>query len=127
MNAIWNGVTFAFVGIGYLTAKKEGTLSYAETLKKQGQIEKLFLFNAGLDLAYIGGGLYMKEHSKNITKNAAKTKGYGESVLLQGGVLLLFDGIMYSIHNCHGKQLNKIAEKVQLTSTGNGIGLVVKL
>jgi hypothetical protein len=34
---------------------------------------------------------------------------------------------MYSIHNCHGKQLYNMAGKVQLASTENGIGLVMKL
>ena len=127
MNAIWNGITLGITGIGFLTAKKEGTLSYSESVKKQQNIEKLFLFNAGLDLAYIAGGAYLKERAKTTTKNPLRLKGYGEAVMLQGGVLLLFDGIMYVIHNRHGKALGKMGEKVQLTSTGNGIGLLVKL
>ena len=127
MNAIWNGITLGITGIGFLTAKKEGTLSYGESLKKQQKIEKLFLFNAGLDVAYIVGGAYLKERAKTTTKNPLRLKGYGESVMLQGGVLLLFDGVMYAIHNRHGKSLQKIGEKIQLTTSGNGIGLVVKL
>ena len=35
MNAIWNGITLGIAGLGYLTAKKEGILSYNESLKKQ--------------------------------------------------------------------------------------------
>lgn len=127
MNAIWNGITLGITGIGYLTARKEGILSYTESLKKQHNVEKLFLFNAGLDVAYIAGGAYLKERSKTTTKNPLRLKGYGESVMLQGGVLLLFDGVMYAIHNRHGKSLQKMGEKIQLTTTGNGIGLVVKL
>ncbi|MCY7291396.1 MAG: hypothetical protein LH615_04360, partial [Ferruginibacter sp.] len=105
MNAIWNGITLGIVGLGYLTAKKEGVLSYNESIKKQHGVEKLFLFNAGLDLAYIAGGAYLKERSKTTDKNRIRLKGYGESVMLQGGVLLLFDAIMYAIHNKHGKAL----------------------
>lgn len=127
MNAIWNGITLGITGIGFFTAKKEGILSYTESLKKQHNVEKLFLFNAGLDVAYIAGGAYLKERSKTTTKNPLRLKGYGESVMLQGGVLLLFDGVMYAIHNRHGKSLQKMGEKIQLTTTGNGIGLVVKL
>ena len=127
MNAIWNGITLGITGIGFFTAKKEGILSYTESLKKQHNVEKLFLFNAGLDVAYIAGGAYLKERSKTTTKNALRLKGYGESVMLQGGVLLLFDGVMYAIHNRHGKSLQKMGEKIQLTTTVNGIGLVVKL
>ena len=127
MNAIWNGITLGIVGIGYLTAKKEGILSYNESLKKQHNIEKLFLFNAGLDVAYIAGGAYLKERSKTTTKNPLRLQGYGESVMLQGGVLLLFDGIMYAIHNRHGKNLNRLGEKVQIATNANGIGLLIKM
>ena len=127
MNAIWNGITLGITGIGFLTAKKEGILSYNESLKKQHNVEKLFLFNVGLDIAYIAGGAYLKERSKTTAKNPLRLKGYGESVMLQGGVLLLFDGIMYAIHNRHGKNLQKMGEKLQLSVSGNSIGLVVKL
>ncbi len=127
MNAIWNGITLGITGIGFLTAKKEGTLTYSASLTKQQKIEKLFLFNAGLDVAYIAGGAYLKERAKTTTKNPLRLKGYGESVMLQGGALLLFDGIMYAIHNRHGKALAKMGEKLQLAVTGNGIGLLVKL
>ncbi len=127
MNAIWNGITLGIAGLGYFTAKKEGILSYSESLKKQQGVEKLFLFNAGLDVAYIAGGAYLKERSKTTNKNPSRLRGYGESVMLQGGVLLLFDGIMYCLHNKHGKLLHKMGESLKLTSTQNGIGLIVKL
>lgn len=127
MNAIWNGITLGITGIGFLTANKESTLSYGESLKKQQHIEKLFLFNAGLDVAYIAGGAYLKERAKTTIKNPLRLKGYGESIMLQGGVLLLFDGIMYTIHNRHGILLNKMGENIKLASTPNGIGFIVKL
>lgn len=127
MNAIWNGITLGITGIGFLTAKKEGALTYSASLTKQQNIEKLFLFNTGLDVAYIAGGAYLKERAKTTTKNPLRLKGYGEAVMLQGGVLLLFDGIMYAVHNKHGKLLNKMGEKFTLSSTMNGVGLVVKL
>ena len=127
MNAIWNGITLGITGIGFLIAKKEAELTNSASLKKQGNIEKLFLFNTGLDVAYVVGGAYLKERSKNTNKNSEKLKGYGESIMLQGSVLLLFDGIMYALHNKHGKLLNKTEDNVKIGSTGNGIGLVVKL
>ena len=127
MNAIWNGITLGITGIGFLTANKESTLSYGESLKKQQHIEKLFLFNAGLDVAYIAGGAYLKERAKTTIKNPLRLKGYGESIMLQGVVLLLFDGIMYTIHNRHGILLNKMGENIKLASTPNGIGFIVKL
>ena len=127
MNAIWNGITLGISAIGYLAKKKEGDLSYSSSLKKQHATEKLFLFNAGLDLAYIAGGAYLNEKSKTGTGNPAKLKGYGQSVMLQGAVLLLFDGILYTIHNRHGKKLYGLADRMQLSATGNGLGITVGL
>lgn len=127
MNAIWNGITLGFAAVGYLSAKKESGISYEQSLKNQATIEKIFLFNTGLDVAYIAAGFYLKERSKNTVKKPERLKGFGESVALQGGALLLFDAIMYSIHNSHGKQLYNMADKVQLATTANGIGIVVKL
>ena len=128
MNTIWSGITLGLVGIGIATAKKEGSISYAESLKKQSSIEKIFLFNAGLDLAYIDGGAYLKERSKLTGGNSSdRKKGYGESIMLQGSVLLLFDGVMYFLHNKQGKNLNKMAEKIKFSTSENGVGLVWKL
>ena len=111
MNAIWNGITLGFLGVGMITAKKEMDLNYASSLTKQNNIEKVFLFNAGLDLAYVAGGAYLNERSKNVA-NSSTLSGYGESIIVQGGVLLLFDAIMYSIHQHHGKKLIRMAEKI---------------
>jgi hypothetical protein len=127
MNAIWNGVTLGIVAVGHFSAKKEGSLDMAASLKKQHSVEKLFLFNTALDLAYVAGGAYMYEKSKTTTNKPERLKGYGQSVMLQGGVLLLFDGVMYAIHQRHGKKLDQLLQKVQITPTGNGIGVVVKL
>lgn len=126
MNAIWNGVTMGLLSIGIITSKKEGNASFAASLKKQSNIEQLFLFNAGLDLAYFAGGAYLKERAATSSNNASRLTGYGESIMLQGAVLFLFDGIMYSVHKHHGKALNKLAENVHLTAA-NGIGVAFDL
>ena len=127
MNAIWNGVTLGITAIGYLTKKDEGNLGYSASLQKQHSTEKLFLFNAGLDLAYIAGGAYLYEKSKTSTKKPERLKGYGQSVMLQGGVLLVFDAVVYAIHNRHGKKLTGLADRLQLSATGNGIGITIGL
>jgi len=127
MNVLWNGVTLGIVVISTIFSKKEKVVSYGGSLKKQSEIEKLFLINAGLDLAYIAGGAYLKERSKTSTNNPLRLRGYGQSVIFQGAVLLLFDGIMYSLHNTHGKILNELVEKMTVQTTENGIGVVIKL
>jgi len=127
MNAVWNGITLGIAAIGHFTKKKETGLSFSQSQKKQHSTEKLFLFNAGLDLAYIAGGAYIYEKSKTTVKNPERLKGYGRSVMLQGAVLLLFDGVVYAIHNRHGQKLQSLAGRLQLAATGSGIGISVKL
>jgi hypothetical protein len=127
MNAIWNGVTLGLVTTGHLLAKKEGYLTLEQSLKKQAAAEKLFLVNAGLDVAYIAGGLYMKERSKSSIENRVKIKGYGESVMVQGAALLFFDALMYGLHNKNGRALYGLAGKLSVGATPNGLGISVNI
>ena len=127
MNMIWGGINITLATIGYLSAKNQDGLGFAKSLQKQSNLEKTFLFNAGLDIAYVAGGFYLKEKSYNDLKNKDRYKGYGNSIVLQGSALFLFDGVIYLLHQRHGKKLNKLSEKIQLTTTANGIGCVVKL
>lgn len=127
MNIIWGGVNLGLGAIGYLFTKNQGGLTYLQSLKKQSGVEKVFLFNTGLDVAYIMGGVYLHERMKGSIVNQARNRGYGKSIILQGSALFLFDGVMYVIHQNHGKRLYKLADKIQIGITSTGIGCIVKL
>ena len=123
MNVYWNVVNGALAGFGLLQAKKsQANLSAFQTLEEQSSTEKTFLINTGLDAAYVMTGVYLLEKSKNSVDNQDMLKGYGQSVVLQGGFLLLFDGIMYGVHRSHLKKGKAIFEN--LTFTGNQVGFV---
>ena len=123
MNVYWNVVNGALAGLGILQAKKtQPGLSPFQTLEEQSSTEKTFLVNTGLDVAYLMTGVYLLEKSKNSTDSQNKLKGYGQSVILQGGFLLLFDGIMYGVHRSHLKKGSAIFEN--LTFTGSQVGFV---
>lgn len=126
MNGLWNLVNLGIAGAGYLSLTKEdpSSLTLAQSVMEQQKIEKLLLFNTGLDVAYVLGGLYMIERSKNITKNADRLKGFGKSVVLQGGFLFAFDLIFYLTMNHHGKGVMSILNKVQLTP--NSVGMILR-
>lgn len=99
MNAIWNGVNLAIAGFGYFTAAKLGTDGSAfELYQEQMGMDKMLLFNAGLDLGYIAAGAWMMERSKNVSKDPDLWKGYGKSIMLQGAFLFAFDVAMVLIH-----------------------------
>ena len=61
----------------------------------------MFLINAGLDVAYMGTGFLLRHLSTRNYKRPELLLGYGNSVILQGGFLFLFDGVMYLIQKNH--------------------------
>ncbi|MDZ7897977.1 MAG: hypothetical protein U5N85_08110 [Arcicella sp.] len=125
MNIYWNVVNGALAGLGLLQkSKNQASMSAFQTLEEQSGTEKVFLLNTGLDVAYVMGGVYLLEKSKNSTSDQDQLKGFGQSVILQGGFLLLFDGIMYGVHRSHLKKGRVIFEN--LTFTGNQIGLNIR-
>lgn len=125
MNIYWNVVNGALAGLGLLQKpKNQANMSPFQFLEEQNSTEKTFLFNTGLDVAYVMGGIYLLEKSKNVTSDQEMLKGYGQSVILQGGFLLLFDGIMYGVHRSHLKKGRVIFEN--LTFSGNSLGLNIK-
>jgi hypothetical protein len=125
MGLIWGITNLAIAGPTFISLRKRQTdISPAQSFKQQMSIEKTFLINGGLDLVYISAGIYCLEKSSNSSKKD-KYKGYGKSLLVQGGGLLLFDAIMYFTNATHGKELYKLLDKVQFS--GNSIGLAWKL
>ena len=101
MNVFWNTVNVAIAASGYLSAiNAETSLSQQETLMELNSFSKILLLNTGLDLAYMSAGLYLRERSRNIAKHSQRFKGYGKSLLLQGGFLFLFD-LLLVIKNEH--------------------------
>ena len=124
MNAIWNGINLALAVPGYIGARRgKFELPFRKTYKEQTGVEKTFLFNAGLDVAYIVGGLYSVEKSKNQTSQSKHDTqlGYGNSIMFQGAFLFLFDVNMYRIHVGHGnKKLAGYLDKIVVGHNGVG-------
>ncbi|MEO7306754.1 MAG: hypothetical protein ABIR78_06970 [Ferruginibacter sp.] len=124
MNVMWGSINLAFAGLGYWGAGKEkiDNPTLAAVLKHQNRIEKTYLINVGLDVVYVGAGLLMNQTSDN-QKNPDKFKGYGNSIMLQGGFLLLYDALIYSIHRKHGKQLKGMGEKLTFNAGPGAVSL----
>lgn len=127
MNVLWNTVNIALAIPGYLKAKRENaTMPFFETLSAQRKTEKIFLINSGLDIAYISGGFLLRSAAKHNADKQDQFNGFGNSLLLQGGFLFLFDLTAYFIHNKHRKKsLNPLIKNISLS--GNGLGLTFQL
>ena len=127
MNTIWGAVDFGTALLGYASVQKyrKKTLTAAETLEQQKRLEKIFLINGGLDIVYIGAGTYLKLVGDS--RHSPIMKGYGESILMQGGFLLLFDGLMYHAEKRNGTRLRNFLEKHPISFDGRRVGTVITL
>jgi len=124
MNLFWNTVNLGIAGValvsGYLSDPT--SLSPQQMIDKHLLTEKVLFVNAGLDVLYMAGGAFMLSKSKSSVKRPELLKGYGQSLLLQGGFLLVFDLVLYSIqHNLSGNFL----QNVQLSLTPQSFQLAI--
>ena len=127
MNVMWNAVNLGLSIPGYLKARSaSNSISLVETLEEQRKTETIFLFNSGLDLAYIGSGVILRSESKSNPEKAKLYNGFGNSLILQGGFLLIFDWVAYSIHRKRAKKkLSPFLERLELSN--NKVGLKLNL
>lgn len=117
MNVIWNVVNLGIATGGYFGQNNVDTAGL-EVYKQYADFGKILLFNAGLDLAYMATGLYLQERAKNVNKRKDMLKGYGKSVILQGGFLFLFDAILYGLNQSKMQEIFT-HENIDIALTGN--------
>jgi len=127
MNIFWNVVNLGIATAGFYGAKEASnkTMTLAESLHQQHKTEQILLLNAGLDVVYIAGGFYLSKRGSH--KSPDRLQGYGNSIILQGAFLLLFDGSMFAIQKHQGKTADRFLNKVQIGFTGKQIGLIYQL
>jgi hypothetical protein len=99
MNTLWNVVNMGLGIAGYLGSINADpyAMSASEVMKGYNSTQNLLIFNAGLDIAYIAVGAYLLERGKSASKNKNLFKGYGSSLLVQGGFLFAFDVVMFLV------------------------------
>ena len=124
MNAAWNLVNLGIAGLGYYSAVHPDTvLTLTESLRQQSNIEKILLFNAGLDVAYVMTGFYLRERAKNSEKSSDRFRGYGNSLILQGSFLFLFDVTVYYFQIKNQLPLEPLLSAIYFKPGGIGVQL----
>jgi|GEM_PF-2334796 len=95
MNAAWNVVNAAIAGFGWYNATTEDPdpSDRYDALASSHNLEKVFLFNMGLNVSYIATGAYLWE--RGLRTESQRLQGWGPSVIVQGAFLLVFDSAMY--------------------------------
>jgi len=129
MNAGWNAVNLALAGFGLWGAlgSDPAAFSLAETAREGRSVETLLWVNAGLDVGYMMTGVWLMERGRRETLSggdpakADRFTGFGQSLLLQGGFLLVFDTVMALLHRGHNNRLFDLLEYVQINPGGVSI------
>lgn len=127
MNLYWNVVNLGIAApalIGSLRQRNQLPATLDESIEELHGLEKTLLFNAGLDVGYVMGGLYLMERARNSPDNPDRLKGFGQSVILQGGFLLLFDTATYLALRRSHRKAAELLKNVQFT--GQSVGVVLK-
>ena len=105
MNVGWGLVNagLACWGVLHLHFTAPAGLRLADVVLAQLHNETLFLFNAGLDVAYVMTGYYLVALAAAPDRpQPMRLLGFGRSLWVQGGFLLGFDAVMWSLLHWQG-------------------------
>ena len=116
MNAGWNVVNLGIAAIGYYALPDVTSWTALEGVSELNKIDRILLFNAGLDLGYMALGYGLIERGRRL--DSERYIGYGRSLLLPGGFLFLFDSIFAYLHSDLTAKLT-----MQLVPNGSGLSL----
>ena len=99
MNLFWNTVNLSIAGYGlYSNSRLDiSAMGPDEIMERHNRTERILLINTALNVGYIGGGFLMRHLAGRSSNYSDLWKGYGNSVMMQGGFLLLFDLALYGI------------------------------
>ena len=128
MNLFWNVVNLSIAGMAlYSNLHLDySQLSQESILQKSWQTERILLINSALDLGYVGTGFLLRHLSGKHDRRRDLLLGYGHSLMVQGGFLLVFDLILYGfMHHLRMDFLSGLSPIV--TSHQLGVGLALKL
>lgn len=125
MNAGWNVVNLVLAGAGYYGSRQKmpANITAWSLNQKNQNIQHSFLFNAGLDITYITAGAFMAGSPETPALSKAQLRGFGNGLMLQGGVLFAFDLAQYFVFKTEDKNIQRIFEKVSIN--GNGVSMRV--
>lgn len=101
MNIGWGAINAALATWGIIQARPLDAAGFtlADSLRAQFDFEKLLLVNAGLDVAYLVVGAWLRARAATAEERPERLQGFGQSVTLQGAFLLVFDAGLYLLYH----------------------------
>lgn len=116
MNAAWNVVNLSIGAIAYYQYLNSDPSAFnlMQSIDEARSIENILLLNIGLDVGYIATGAFLWE--RGIRKDNQRLLGYGPSLILQGGFLLVFDGILYGLNKSQNEKLFNLVDNLSISA-----------
>ncbi len=93
MSAGWGAVNIGIAAVGLATAADTALTDPAAALAAERQFHDILLFNLGLNVAYSAVGGTMLAAGYRGIDAAARWRGFGSALILQGVGLFVLDGI----------------------------------
>ncbi|MGV3620108.1 MAG: DUF6992 family protein [Archangium sp.] len=117
-NLVWNSVNLA---LGLISLIREWDDDPARFTAKQSLVftegnEKVFFINAALDLGYLAAAAFLWQRGD--ATGTPWLVGAGQALLIQGGFLVLFDGIMGILN---ARLTGRLLEGVEVNVTPVGV------
>ncbi len=125
----WSAVNLCIATLGYFSTLKvdpSGWDTY-QNVQEHYKIQKILLFNAGLDVGYMLGGAYLMERGQREVKNAERLRGFGRSILIQGAFLFVFDLSLHSILSSDNQKLKPLLTQSSIGFAPNEVHLRLNL
>ncbi len=125
MNLGWGAVNLGLAVSGLWTATHTAPAMFDlyQTTAEHHRLQKILLFNTGLDVAYMAGGAWMMERAKTSAKNGERLRGFGRSILLQGAFLFVFDAGACLYLGSLGKRLPPLFSQLSTGFDGQSLHL----
>jgi hypothetical protein len=129
MNLGWGAINLGLAASSLWTTlhTDPAVFDLYETARQHHRLQKILLFNAGLDVAYMAGGAWMLERAKTSATNAARLRGFGKSIILQGAFLFVFDISAAVYLGGLEKQLPPFFEQISIRFDGQSLGVRMRL
>jgi len=117
----WSAINLAIAVPGLLSLRKgrQSPLDIPGTLKAQRRTETIYLLNTGLDLGYMGLGLWMQERGlRTVGEDGARLRGFGNAIIIQGAFLFAYDLVAYVAHSLHwSRKRDGLYKQLQFNGT----------
>lgn len=105
MNLAWNTVNLSLAIPGLVGALRSepGADDLRSTLRSGNGTVGSFALNTGLDVGWMATGAWLWE--RGVRQDDPRLLGFGKSMVMQGGFLLVFDAVNWAVHGRKQKQL----------------------